>query len=417
MNSRVFAASNICLSEKSNDIFMFVSMRLLSTRVNRNGDAVTEEFIREIVNNQETYNGLPVYVDIDKLLSGDFKGLGHMYNRMTGKFKTTQVGALCNFEMVEDEYGVSLLAEARFPKRETLMCEKVMELYEQNALNFSFEISYMPDAVTVKDDVLYIEASERNMLTGLAIVSVPAYEEAVALSLVAEDESASVQIVAEQKGVETMPNENEVAEVASENVALEETVVEAECETVTEVAADEEKPDFLKEKEEEKEEEVEEAECKKENANADFVAPLSEVTDFALEVPPVPPTEAVVNPALVEEAEISALRAKIACYEAEIAGLKAEKAELEAYAAAYKAEVAARRCNMARGFAEKQGLDLEADEVKAAIASLDFEKLTELSMAQDVETAQEVAVAAFAPAMPMDVENETLRDRLFDNDL
>lgn len=89
MNKRVFTASNVLLSEKSNDIFLFVTMRMLSTRVNRNNDAVTAEFIDEVVSHPETYLGLPVYADTSKLLAGDFDGLGHMYNRVTGKFKTT----------------------------------------------------------------------------------------------------------------------------------------------------------------------------------------------------------------------------------------------------------------------------------------------------------------------------------------
>ena len=92
MNRKIFAASDVCLSEKSNDIFMFVTMRLLSTRVNRNGDAVTPEFIDEVVEHPETYLGLPVYVDTAKLLAGD-KTMGHNYNRRTGKFSTIQVGS------------------------------------------------------------------------------------------------------------------------------------------------------------------------------------------------------------------------------------------------------------------------------------------------------------------------------------
>lgn len=356
-----------------------------------------------------------MYVDLEKLLAGDLKSLGHMYNRMTGKFKTTQVGSLCNFQSVEDEYGMSLIAEARFPKREEAVCERILELYENNALNFSFEISYNQNAVDEQNGVLVIRADEHNMLTGLAIVSVPAYEEAIALSLVAEDESVSEacsECTAEQEGVETMPNEMIVTEEETPVVQEVEVAEETEAEVVVSEETEEPKPEETEEPKPETEENEE-----PEKANADFVAPLADVTDFALEVPPVAPVcpPCPAEPTPEEAAELAALRAQIAGYEAEITSLKAEKAELEAYAAAYKADLAARRAMKARSFAEKQGLDLENAEVSEAIASLDFEKLTELALANTAEETEEVAVAEFVPAAPMNIESDSLRDKLFEN--
>ena len=389
MDNRVFAASDICLSSKSNDIFLFVTMRLLSARVNRNGDAVTEDFIDEIVANQETYAGLPVYVDKDNLLAD--RKLGHNYNRVTRKFSTTQVGSLSGFTKVEDEYGYSLLAEARFPKREAEICEKILELYDAGSLNFSFEISYIPSAVVRKDGVLYIQANEHNMLTGLAIVSVPAYEEAVALSLVAEDESTQGNALdaTEREGVETMNDENKATEVIAEEVAVTEEAVAEEAATEEVVA-----------------EEAVAEEPVTEEAVAETAGEPVVVAEDAMMAPPD-----AADPTPEEVAEIEQLRATIAAYEAEIASLKAEKAELEAYAAAYKADLAARRANMARSFAEKQGLDLEDQAVVDAITALDFEKLAELAMASET-AATEVSITSVAS---MTVESK--RDRLFDNDL
>ena len=105
-----------------------------------------------------------------------------MQNRITGSFGTTQVGGMINFKKVQDEYGISLIGEARIPKREHVICERVIELYERGELCFSFEIRYTEDHIVKKDGVLYIDAAEHNVITGMAIVSVPAYAESFALS-------------------------------------------------------------------------------------------------------------------------------------------------------------------------------------------------------------------------------------------
>lgn len=56
-NNLYFLASDLSISqEKSNDIFLIVEMRMLSTRPNKNREGVTEAFIDEIVANQETYS-------------------------------------------------------------------------------------------------------------------------------------------------------------------------------------------------------------------------------------------------------------------------------------------------------------------------------------------------------------------------
>lgn len=406
MNKKVFTASQVLLSEKSNDIFLFVTMRMLSTRVNRNNDAVTADFIDEVVSHQETYLGLPVYADTTKLLAGDFDGLGHMYNRVTGKFKTTQVGSLSNFEKVEDEYGVSLLAEARFPKREAELCEKIMELYDSNKLNFSFEISYMPDAVSTEDGVLYIQADEHNMLTGLAIVSVPAYEEAVALSLVAEDESAQSD-AAEQEGVETM-NKDKMTDVVEETIVAEETsevTEEANAEQVVaeEVIAEE----AVTEESEQTEEVVAEAEAVAETEPAQETAQA--------ELPMEDPIDPDIDAAHMQiEAECHRLRAKIVELEAQLESMQADHLELEAIRAERRAQELANRQNNARTFAEQNGLDVEAEEVANAIAELNFEKLAELAMSINKEVTTEATISVVAS---MNVGAESLRDRLFDTDM
>lgn len=55
-----FQASQVELSEvQSNDIYMSVLMRMFSTRPNRNGYAVSEAFIDNIIANAAKYTRLP----------------------------------------------------------------------------------------------------------------------------------------------------------------------------------------------------------------------------------------------------------------------------------------------------------------------------------------------------------------------
>lgn len=291
-----------------------------------------------------------------------------------------------------------------------------MDLYEANKLNFSFEISYMPDAVSKEDGVLYIQADEHNMLTGLAIVSVPAYEEAVALSLVAEDESAQSD-AAEQEGVETM-NKDQMKDVEETIVA--EEVAEAE-ETTKEVTAEATVAEEVVAEESSEEAVAEEAvaeEANPETAQAGF--PQIESLDAPLVVPaPEPPAKDMDIDAAhaIVESEECKLRAQIARLEAELESLRADHIELEGIRAERRAQELAARQSNARFFAEKQGLDVESEEVANAIAEVNFEKLAELAM--EKESKETVAVAeAYVASAPMNVETEkSPRERLFDTDM
>ena len=59
MNRVQFEASQVMISEtQSNDIYMTVLMRMFSTRPNRNGYAVSEAFMDNIVANAAKYTCL-----------------------------------------------------------------------------------------------------------------------------------------------------------------------------------------------------------------------------------------------------------------------------------------------------------------------------------------------------------------------
>lgn len=198
----LLTASDISISdERQNDVFMYVGMRVASTRVNANNEGVTEGFIDSIIENQDImYNCLPLYVDLCSLKGKRYNSLTHLFDRRTGRFGTTQIGGLCGFHKAYDEYGVSLMAEARIPKREMDVCMAILDLYAIGCLNFSFEISYDPESVVVINGARYVEASERNVLKGVAVVSVPAYRESTALSLVAEEHMGEQTVDDKTKG-------------------------------------------------------------------------------------------------------------------------------------------------------------------------------------------------------------------------
>lgn len=183
MDKLIMAASNI--SElKSNRKYFSVSMRMFSTRPNLNKCAVTEAFIDDIIANKGDYVCMPLCADVAKLKRKDYRGLTHMQDKNTGTFLAEEIGGFYDFEKISDEFGASLIGYARINKRSSLVCEAIQDLYDNNALNFSFEIS--AGVVNIVDGISVVDANEENELTAMAVVSIPAYPESKALDLVAE---------------------------------------------------------------------------------------------------------------------------------------------------------------------------------------------------------------------------------------
>lgn len=343
-------ASNVAISEqKSSSIFLLVTMRILTTQPNGNAEGVTPQFIDEIVNNPEKYSCLPLYADVDRLLCGDYLHLGHMLDAETGSFGSTQIGSITLFRKVEDEFGTSLIAEGRIPKREAEVCNALMELYRAGQLNFSFEIKYMRSATVEQDGVLYIDANEENALTGVAVVSVPAYKESVALNLVAEKNEENGM---EAKGVENgMTLEEAMASLAEKDAAIAALTARAE-----------------------------DAEKKLNDETA-------KAPETALEMAN---TKAALEKA---EATIAERDAKITELQASCDSLKAAEQELtEMKQAKARAELEANQAK-AKAFAEQQGLDPAKEDVAHAIAELDYKTLAELSMASKKPDKPDMVIA------------------------
>lgn len=306
-----------------------------------------------------------------------------------------------------------------------------MELYELGALSFSFEIKYVLSDTVEIDGVRYVDASDRNVLFGMTIVTTPAYDESVALNLVAEENTEILSDTTESdEGVETMKdkvneavaeqeapvveeaqNEAIAEEVAAETPVVEEvseekveeTVAEAEVnveETVAEntVAEAESKEG---EEDDDKEDEKEEVET----ASAGLIPVLAHPEDCVCEENAEDVAIDAAHAGI--EADEAKLRAQIAQLEAELEMLRAEHMELEAYRAAQRAQELQAKQTTVRVFAEKQGLDTNDEEVSKAIAELDYEKLVNLSM-EGLQTEQIASASAEAQVTSSFIGSESM---------
>ena len=324
----------------------------MSTRPNRNGQGVTEAFIDEIIANPEKYEGLPLYADIEGLRHRRYRGLGHMLDADTNTFGTMQIGSVTNFRKVEDDYGISLLAEGRIPKREAWVCERLMELYERGALNFSFEILYSKDDVVIKDGVQYVDVSENNHMTGIAVVSVPAYEESTSLSMVAEEQGGKQEDTRSKEGDETTMTIEEAMQAIEEK--------DAEIERLNA--------------------RVTELETQKEN---ETTAEAEKNRRCAEEL------QAAQNAIAQKDVDIAALQAQVA-------ELEPMKAELERMKAEADEAEKARKIEKAKAFAQKVGLNVDAEDVKEALEKLDFEALAAMAMGvEEKKDEHEMGLASY----------------------
>lgn len=387
-NTVVLLAEEVAIDQKrSNDIFLLISFKLFDNRGNRNREGVTAAFISEIMNHRDKYAALPIYADVPALLGKEYDALGHRYDPESGQFGTAQIGGLVDFTMSVAEGGiVSLYGEARIPKRETEICERLQELFELGGLNVSFEIRYNPENVLMKDGVRFVDAGEGNTLTGMCIVSVPACPDAYAREMVAEVVNAEATDANE---VNELPNEEMETKVAEVEVAEVEAQPAEETEDTGVANAEVTEAEVIHESVM-----VEEGYSKCPETGET----IHEVYESHRLVETVEPAEEQPAPTAVvaEETEPDPRDVRIAELEAELARVNAELKEFKD--AKMAAELKAKQ-DKARAFAEKQGLDIEVEAVAQAIADVNYEAIAELAMAQETETKEEapaeVTIAAF----------------------
>lgn len=442
----VFLAQEVVVeeSDKLDPVFLHVHFKLADCLGNKNHEGISAAFIQDLIENQEKYICLPMYVDMERLLAGDFDNLTHLYSRVTKKFRTQQFGSFTNFYSKTDDNGItSLYAEARFPKREYEACVKLVELFQSGRLCLSIELRYNPEHTFRKEGVLFIDAYEDNALTGAAIVSTPAYEDAIALDMVAEaaDDSEIVTGSEEQAGKRGETNlmkdkEEMTAEVQEETVVAEEKPVE---ETAVAEAASEDSENAVAEAEQkgdvavaednndgDPETDPDDADdgAEKDPASDDQEVATAEVLEHSVDVHEsvenwgegkpvhvIEYRERVIE--TMEEAGvvIAEQGEEITKLENQIAELKEIKEKYDTIIAEREAAEMENKKAQAKAFAEKQGLDVTVAEVKEAIDALDYTKIAQLTMAQVQEEEEptekpETLVYTLASFVDMEVEDD-----------
>lgn len=176
---------------KHSELYMTVKCVMFTAdTANLNGVRCTEDFLDSIVAHADEYVCLPLYADVNALEARRFSSLGHRYNEREDKFYTQSIGSFYSFEKENLPSGeVALVGYARILKRNAEVCKAVAELFATNKLFFSFEIAVGSYRTREEDGTMEIYASSDNVLEGMCIVTNPAYPQAEALELCAENKT------------------------------------------------------------------------------------------------------------------------------------------------------------------------------------------------------------------------------------
>lgn len=334
---------------------------------------------------------MPLYVDVPKLLARDYANLTHLYNPITKQFNTTQIGGIVDFRTeISNDGVVSLYGTARIPKREIDICERLAELYEQGLLNVSFEIKYDPKDTVKIAGVTFVDVGENNSLTGMAIVSVPACPDANAVEMVASVTSEETETTKVNEVKETMPEEKNMANEIDETKTAETENAVAEEANAENATAENAEAEIVHESVE-----VRESVNKDEYDGKTYHTVSTEhtVVETVEEAPAAPIiAEEEEDPKDREIAELKQRIAELEVIEAELNQIKAERAEAEHAAKVEKASA----------FAAKQGLNVEDEAVKEAIANLNYEAIADLAEALVAESKKkpEMSMASFVEMEP-----------------
>ena len=274
-------------------------------------------------------------------------------------------------------------------------------------LNVSFEVKYDPSDTIEKDGVRFVDAGENNSLTGMCIVSVPACPDANALDMVAEAVNAE-ETTGTNEVNEEVPNEE--GTVIAEEVKAEEAVETAEA-VETEVAEETATAETAEAEVVHEEVEVRESFTKDPYDDQTYHEVKTEhtIVETVDEEPAAEPAAVIADCGGRKEdmGECGDPRdRRIAELEAELARVNAE---LQVFKDAKMAAELKVKQDKAKAFAEKQGLDVEDENVAQAIAAVNYEMIAELAMAETADKAEEeknIVEITMASYVDMEISND-----------
>lgn len=179
--------------EESNNIYMLLTMCILTNKVNYNNLEFTNDFIEGVVKNKEHYIGIPLVANRTKLENGFYNNLTHEFDKKTGQLRTDQIGSFVDFwseSDSEDESIVKLMGKVKVFKRYPNVCNALIELYESGDLEFSCEVLAFgyaeKDEETGIRKLNYMYKDSVNELFGSCVVTNPAEPMSKAELLIAE---------------------------------------------------------------------------------------------------------------------------------------------------------------------------------------------------------------------------------------
>ena len=169
-----------------NDLFMVIDFALNDTGVNLNEVQYSPNFLLDISEKSSDYAGLPLKVDLKKLLNGNTTALTHNYIPSTGKFYNQMIGSFCKFYTIGKGETLELCGTVKIPKEFAEACDVIQELYDSDALFVSYEIIVGKYIAINNGKVKYVNKDLENYLCAYSIVSQPAVVSAKAMKLCAE---------------------------------------------------------------------------------------------------------------------------------------------------------------------------------------------------------------------------------------
>lgn len=203
MKEKISIKPKIMEMNNTNNIYMTLNICILSNDVNYNNAQFLDDFIDGVIDNKETYIGIPFLVNRQKLESADYENLCHELK--DGELLTDQIGSFVDFWSEEIDDANCLMGSIKIMKRFPNTCNAIVELHAEGLLETSCEVlisSYKEISDSGVRQIHYAEGS--NALIGSAIVYQGAEKRAKPTLLVAEaykkdTQSKEVKALTEEK--------------------------------------------------------------------------------------------------------------------------------------------------------------------------------------------------------------------------